>query len=103
MLVAAGGYADGDRTLRALASVEGLSVASGSLLWVPLPPLHSPRLWAAAATADGSTVYVLGGSCDGKALASVERWNVGASNAECCWEVLPAMNVPREATAAVAA
>jgi len=91
----AGGYADGDTELRALASAERFNAVGRA--WSPLPSMSTARIAAAATAADGD-IYILGGRRDnaGAALASVERWSARRER----WEVLPAMGTPRDAVAA---
>lgn len=83
---------DGLHTLaRDLTSVQG----DVGLAWSRLPPLRVPRLGAGAAVS-GDGIYVLGGcGAGGQALASIERWEPGATH----WEVLPDMAVARNGAA----
>lgn len=100
--LSAGGYAECDRTFQAVAAVEVLGISAESALphaWSPLSPLKTPRIRAAAALADGGDVYVLGGCCNGEALASVERWNAQVER----WEPAPPLSVARDAAVVVAA
>lgn len=95
VLLLAGGYADGDTELRALASAECFNAVGRA--WSHLPPMGTARIAAAATAAEGD-IYILGGRRDnsGTALASVERW----SAQKACWEALAPMGTPRDAVAA---
>mmetsp|Transcript_75492 Transcript_75492/g.190953 ORF Transcript_75492/g.190953 Transcript_75492/m.190953 type:complete len:403 (-) Transcript_75492:90-1298(-) len=103
-LVTAGGHAAGDVERQPLASVECLRADTAASTpcgqgWMPLGPLCTPRLRAAAVAAAGD-VYILGGATSaGEALASVERWSAALAK----WEPVPPMAWPRDAPAVAVA